>query len=598
MTSKTAKPKKTASKQVAVKHVAECHGVKVPDSPLLTPMRIERINAARYEGQEIAGALEVVRTGDKVLELGAGLGIVGAIVAKNANPKKVMSFEANPQLIEHINALYKLNRLSTKIEVRNEVLISAPDAPETMAFHIRNSYLGSSLIDSDSRETTRVDVPTADYAKVHKDFAPDVLLMDIEGGELDFLRHASLKGVRAIVIEFHPLAYGKEGMKECKSIIERAGFAKVPDHCTRQVWTCVQDASLRAPVPGDAWTTEINTLENAIVVPALEQNAVQPAGILSADGAYHSGGALWRDGRARTIAPQMPKGKLATRKGTWLWGGVLWMHFGHFLLESSARLWALDSLKEDIDGILFIPKRPRDGEKILDFQRDFIKLMGVDVPVVCATAPEQVERLIVPGQGFGLGSMIEGTDAFRATFANRFAKNVKADGPEKLYISRNNLPAGRGNLIGEAELEAQLSAQGYTIYHPEKHDIRHQVATYRAAKKVIAAEGSALHMLAMVADKKTDIAMIVRRPSGATRNLEAHLQAFTGKAPLTITQLIRSWKPRGPAKPRMWMGELDMPALQASLAEGGFIAKGKTVWTSLDPKDVQKHLGESFEEVA
>ena len=73
------------------------------------------------------------------------------------------------------------DRLSSKIEVRNEVLISAPDAPKSMTFHIKNSYLGSSLIDSDTRATTPVDVPTARYSEVHADFAPDVLLMDIEG---------------------------------------------------------------------------------------------------------------------------------------------------------------------------------------------------------------------------------------------------------------------------------------------------------------------------------------------------------------------------------------------------------------------------------
>ncbi len=587
-----------AKKPAKPTHVAECHGVKVPDSPLLTPTRIERINGARYEGQEIAGALEVVQAGDKVLELGAGIGLVGAIVAKNAKPAKVVSFEANPGLIEHITALYKLNRLSTKIEVRNEVLISAPDAPETMPFHIRNSYLGSSLIDSDSRATTRVDVPTAAYAKVHKDLAPDVLLMDIEGGELDFLRHASLEGVRAIVIEFHPEAYGIEGMKECKSILERAGFAKVPGHCTRHVWTCTYDEGLQPPVPTAGWTRQIETLNDAVVVPPTEQNFVQKAGILTAEGGYASSGALWRNGRALTIKPPLPEGDMPTRKGTWLWGGVLWMHFGHFLVESTARLWALDQIKDKIDGILFIPKRPRNGDEVIQFQRDFISLMGVDVPIVCAAAPERVEKLIVPGQGFGLGSMISGTDEFRATFAKRFAKDVKADGSDKLYISRSKLPAGRGNLIGEAELEAKLSAEGYTIYHPEKHDIQHQIATYKAAKKVIAAEGSALHMLAMVADKKTDVALIVRRPSGATANLETHLEAFTGKAPSTMTQLTRSWKPLGPAKPRSWMGELDMPALQSALSTAGFIGKGGAHWSSLDPKAVQERLGDKFEAVA
>ena len=77
-------------------YVALCKGVRVPHSPFLTETRIARINAERYEGDEIAGALAVVRPGDRVLELGAGLGIVGAVTAKNAAPDAVLSFEANP----------------------------------------------------------------------------------------------------------------------------------------------------------------------------------------------------------------------------------------------------------------------------------------------------------------------------------------------------------------------------------------------------------------------------------------------------------------------------------------------------------------------
>lgn len=579
-------------------HVAECHGVKVPDSPMLTPTRIERINTARYEGQEIAGALKVVREGDRVLELGAGIGVVGAVVAKNAKPAKVMSFEANPGLIDHIKALYKLNRLGNRIEVRNEVLISAPDAPPTMPFHIRNSYLGSSLIDSDSRATTKVDVPTSSYTQVHKDFAPDVLLIDIEGGELDFLRHASLDGVRAVVIEFHPEAYGKEGMRECKAILERAGFAKVTGHCTRHVWTCTHDAGLQPPVPEAGWTREIDELQNAVVVPPSETGFVQKAGVLTAQGQYQANGALWRNGRSLTTPPDMPKGDLPLRKGTWLWGGVLWMHFGHFLVESMARLWALDHLDRKIDGILFIPKRPKNGDEVAGFQSKLIEMMGVDVPVVCAATPERVERLIVPGQGFGLGTMIQGTPEFRAAMANRFGKEIAAEGPKKLYVSRSKLPAGRGNLIGEAELEANLAAEGYTIYHPEKHDIAHQIASYKAASHIIAAEGSSLHMVAMVCDSKTDVAIVVRRPSGATRNLEVHLEAFSGKAPITITQLTQSWKPRGAAKPRNWMGELDMPALQDALITAGFIDSTGPRWAPLDPGTVRDRLGDRFERVA
>ncbi len=597
-----AKPKKQSVQTTGVathaaSHVAECHGVKVPDSPMMTPERAERINAARYEGQEIAGALHVIRKGDHVLELGAGLGLVGAIAAKNGNPDKVLSFEANPNLIEHINALYALNDLGDRIEVRNEVLISAPDAPQTMTFHIRNSYLGSSLIDTDRRATTQVDVPTADYAKIHEDFKPDVLLMDIEGGELEFLRHASLDGVRAVVIEFHPEAYGVEGMRECKSILEKAGFTKVTGHCTRHVWTCTFDASMSPPVTDSGWATEKQTLENAIVVPPSEQSFVQEAGVLHADGSYCSAGALWRNGRALTVQPKMPEGDLAVRKGTWLWGGLLWMHFGHFLVESTARLWALDNPDTPIDGILFAPKRPRNGSEVHAFQHEFVTLMGTDAPVVCLDAPARVERLIVPGQGFGLGSLIEGTQNYRDAIARNFAKDIKAKGPEKLYISRSQLPDGRGNLIGEAELEAYLEKQGYAIYHPQKHDLTAQIETYKAARHIIAAEGSALHLLAMVAQADQQVAIVVRRPSGATEQLQRHLKSFADIDAVMLTRLTRSWKPMGRAKSRLWMGELDMPALQKDLADAGFIKSSKTKWKSLDRDDVSTRLGEKFEEV-
>jgi FkbM family methyltransferase len=588
---------KTKTTTDAPTHVAECHGVKVPDSPMISPQRADRINAARYEGQEIAGALKVIRPGDHVLELGAGIGLVGAIAAQNGKPAKVLSFEANPNLIEHINALYALNGLSNRIEVRNEVLISAPDAPETLPFHIRNSYLGSSLIDTDRRATTRVDVPTANYAKLHNDFEPDVMLIDIEGGELEFLRHASLSGVRAIVIEFHPEAYGIPGMRECKSILKRAGFTKIEELCTRHVWTCTADPRITAPVVGNGWATEKQTVDNAVVVPPTERDFVQETGVLNADGSYCSAGALWRNGRALTVEPKMPDGDIAQRKGTWLWGGLLWMHFGHFLVESTARLWALDNLDTPIDGILFAPKRPRNGGEVHAYQREFVKLMGTDVPIVCLDAPTRVERLIVPGQGFGLGTMIEGTQRYRNAITRNFAKDIKAKGADKLYISRSQLSAYRGNLIGEVELEAQLVKKGYTIFHPEKHDLTTQIETYKAARQIIAAEGSALHLLAMVAQADQQVAIVVRRPSGATDQLAIHLKSFSGIKPLILNRLTRSWKPAGPAKSRLWMGELDMPALQKDLSDAGFISKSKTKWKSLDRDDVHARLGEKYEQV-
>ncbi|MCB1365085.1 MAG: FkbM family methyltransferase [Rhodobacteraceae bacterium] len=231
-------PEATEIREIA----AECLGVKVPASRFLHDRRIERINAARYEGQEIAGALHVVNEDDVVLEIGAGIGLVGAVIAANRKPRAVHSFEANPDLIPEIEALYAANGLQERIGVRNIVLISAPNRPEAVAFHVHNSYLGSSLIGNAARAARVVEVPTASFSQTCADLSPTVLVMDIEGGELDLLRHADLSGLRAVVVEFHPNAYGVEGMKECKQILRDAGFERVDEKSTRTVWTCIRAA--------------------------------------------------------------------------------------------------------------------------------------------------------------------------------------------------------------------------------------------------------------------------------------------------------------------------------------------------------------------
>ncbi|GHG92496.1 FkbM family methyltransferase [Pseudodonghicola xiamenensis] len=220
---------------------AECLGIKVPASRFLHDKRIERINAAEYEGLEMAGALHVVGEGDVVLEIGAGIGLVGAVIAANAKPRLVRSFEANPELIPAIEALYAANGLGDRISVQNKVLVSAPDRPETMTFHIHNSYLGSSLIAPENRETRRVEVPTVSFHDVCADLKPTVLVMDIEGGERDILLHADLSPFRAMVLEFHPNAYGVGGMRECKNVLREAGFERVAEKSTRTVWTCVRE---------------------------------------------------------------------------------------------------------------------------------------------------------------------------------------------------------------------------------------------------------------------------------------------------------------------------------------------------------------------
>lgn len=579
---------------------ATCKGVRVPRSPFLNDTRIRRIEAARYEGDEIAGALAVVQPGDRVLEMGAGLGIVGAVIARNANPAALLSFEANPDLIPHAQALYTENELEDVVELRNQVVISAPDRPKTVTFHIQNSFLGSSLIDKTNRKTRPVKVPTIGFDSLRESFRPDVLIMDIEGGELEFLEHANLNGIRAVVIEFHPDSYGIEGVKACKNALRRVGFVKNPDLSTRFVWTCTrssEQAHLDAGPPraNGGWSESLRMVHGAVIRPTEESGLSTPSGVQDANGIDVPEAALWRNTRRMNLPFQRPADPITELPGTWLWGGVMWRYFAHFIVESVGRLWALDA--PDIEppkGILFIPRRPAGETEPVNFQTGFFHEMGIDLPIKVLTEPTRVERLIVPGQGFGLGDISAGTDSFRRFTQSRFGANIEPEGSEKLYISRSRLGPKRGALLGEERIEQALGAQGYEIFHPERHDIPTQIARYKAARKIVASEGSALHLFAFCGRQDQDVAVIPRRRSGATRHILTHISSFTGNDPVLLDVLCRVWQPAGTMRARLSVGQPDLPRLHRALVDNGFITADPSAWPPLEDSDIRAGLGGTY----
>lgn len=568
---------------------AECMGLRIPHSPFLTETRIRRLEEGRYEGQEIQGALALVQPGDRVLDLGAGLGVVGAMTALHAAPDAVLSYEANPDLVPAIESLHRLNGLADRIELRNAVLWAGPDRPETVTFYRHGSFLGSSLTPNAPERARPVAVATEPFEAVRAAFRPTVLIADIEGAEAELLEHADLSGIRAVVIEFHPKLYGRAGMRRCKAILERNGFVKREDVSTRQVWAAERPRETdQPPRPEGGWSTALRRIAPAHVHPPAEGGFVDAAGVRDGAGGDVPEAALWRNRRRLTTPPPaVPPGE--TLAGTWLWGGVFMRTFSHFVAETPARLWALDHLDETaLDGVLFIDRRGR-TDPLGPFHAEFFRLMGLRLPVRLAAGPTEVERLIVPGQGFGLGAITQGTKEFRAAMRRRFARDVPPDGPERLYISRSGLGPGRGGLIGEAELEARLAAEGYEIFHPERHDLTTQVARYKAARQVVAAEGSALHLFAFLARPEHEVAVIVRRRSGATDRIAEHVAAFAGRPPQLIETLARVWRHRERDRKRLDLGELDLPAAGEALRAAGFVSD-PAPWPALDPAAIPESV--------
>ena len=203
--------------------VATCHGIEVPDAPHLRRGMIAAMQIGGYERHEMAIGMAAIKAGARVLELGAGSGVVGAVLARHCRPAAMLTIEANPDLIPHIQALYAHNGL-TDITLRHAVVLTAPDAPDHVQFFVNGNFLGSGLVAQKAERARAVEVPVLRYAALKAEFPHDTIMMDIEGGELDFLRHADLTGVDTFITETHRGVYGREGMAEVRHLLTGAGF--------------------------------------------------------------------------------------------------------------------------------------------------------------------------------------------------------------------------------------------------------------------------------------------------------------------------------------------------------------------------------------
>jgi hypothetical protein len=265
----------------------------------------------------------------------------------------------------------------------------------------------------------------------------------------------------------------------------------------------------------------------------------------------------------------------AQLRGCYMFGGMFWHHFGHFLFETLARLWAVAQLRERIDGIVFFVPRPMDG--ISPMHQDVFPLMGIDIPIILMQEPKRIEKLYVPRQGCGFGGLASGTPAFRDYMHGHLWKVPPKGKGTKIYLTREGYGLKRGGYVAEELLRARLEAEGYVAYSPERESFKEQVATYLGASHVLGPDSSAMHLVGFAVPDKTHVGMILRRVGGEQEMLP-QIAGFTGRVP-TVVNGIRRMLRRDNMKNQTWamFAEIDLPLIGRKLAEAGFI-EGKGDW--------------------
>ncbi|RAI03717.1 hypothetical protein DLJ53_04340 [Acuticoccus sediminis] len=296
------------------------------------------------------------------------------------------------------------------------------------------------------------------------------------------------------------------------------------------------DYQSRRPEP--VRTPVVETLRNATVTGIARTSRspegvdIQDSGVYAADGALcplglHRACNISKDNVAPDPLPQARRATEAAVPGRHLFCGLLGPHFGHFLIESLGRLWAADELAGDVRSLVFIVAHGPGRTPLDDFASDVLAALGLTLPVRSVGRPEVFEELVVPSQLFGF-HLRAGHPRFHR-FVHARLRDPAAAGARRLYVSRGLI----GDIPGEAALEALLGAHGFRIVHPETMTFAEQIAAYNAAETILAAEGSAVHVIGLVAREDQRIGVIKRRSGPFAMGMD-QIRGFSGRAGVRI----------------------------------------------------------------
>jgi FkbM family methyltransferase len=226
--------------------VIETQGIKVPFVPAIITPNIERpMRNNRYEGGECANLRRVLRPGDRVLELGAGVGLLSTISAQVPGVELVVAVEANPDLIPLIRETHRLNNI-TNVDLRNG--IAAATDGEDVTFYLRPDFWASSMDAGPHRYSRTVQLKQLGIKGLMADVKPTVIVCDIEGGENGLFDEADLSGVRAMVLELHPKVYGEAQRDRILALLAAKGLKLDADNRLGSTVQLLTRAEVAQPV--------------------------------------------------------------------------------------------------------------------------------------------------------------------------------------------------------------------------------------------------------------------------------------------------------------------------------------------------------------
>jgi FkbM family methyltransferase len=197
--------------------VAEDYGRKVKNA----------LRKGGYERIERELAPKFLTPGDRVLELGTAIGVIAMTAARIVGAPNVRTYDANPEMIADAKANFARNGLGD-IDARVGLCANRRQfVPGEAEFGIDVDFWASRATGgNEDGFVRRVSAPRFCLEDEIEAFGANVLICDIEGGEVELLNGADLSALRLLILETHYWAKGEAAIDAMmRELILTSGLA-------------------------------------------------------------------------------------------------------------------------------------------------------------------------------------------------------------------------------------------------------------------------------------------------------------------------------------------------------------------------------------
>ena len=211
----------------------QLHGLSVPiDRRLMSAPIIESLTTGRYEIGEARVLPRLIRPGERVVEIGAGIGVLTALIARTGKAERVAAIEASPLLQDYISQLFRLN--GVEVELR-QALVTPERSEPTATFYLHQDLWASSPARIKRRhQIGTLQVPVLSLAEVAETWRPSLLVVDIEPfaawtfaeAAPHTLAGADFRPFERVLLELKPKKFPPEALARVMAHFAAQGFVQ------------------------------------------------------------------------------------------------------------------------------------------------------------------------------------------------------------------------------------------------------------------------------------------------------------------------------------------------------------------------------------